>query len=63
MTWLRKGPQAWSQMVVPGCGSSKKLSTTNTSTDNQHDPSLGASWYRHYEYYDPGAPSTGKRGP
>jgi hypothetical protein len=63
MTWLRKGPRAWSQMAVPGCGSNKNSSTTNTESQNTNQTGLGASWYRHFEHYDPNAPSTGRWGP
>jgi hypothetical protein len=60
LTWIRKGPRA---SVMLGEGSNKKLSTTDTQSQNPNQTGFGASWYRHYEHYDPGAPSTGRRGP
>lgn len=37
MTWLRKGPR----MAVSGCGSNKKLSTTNTSKKERDSAAAG----------------------
>jgi hypothetical protein len=62
LTWIRKGPRASSQAIL-GEGSNKKLNTTDTVSPNTNQTGFGASWYRHFEHYDPGSPSTGRRGP